>query len=200
MKHLAFLLVVFINNSLHSQDLFKNALSLDAMFGYTASKNNFNDKLFDDNGAYYPNPELHSDYNMHIGLKLASVFYLGGNEKLKSGIAVDWLEFTLNFDPSNAGETFTKGPKIFELVNIGYAGMYQLRHNLGIAGNFTFGFTLSKNDAFTNTQLGLGFNPEIKLVYRQLSVGARYSRIQGFGVQDEIGHYNMTSLLLGYRF
>lgn len=192
-------LLVF-NLHVFGQELFKNSFSVDALFGYTVSKNNFNDKLLDQNGNYYPNPQLHSNYYMHVGAKLASKFFLGGSDTFKSGIAVDWFEFSMNFDPSNAGSTFTKGPKLFEIANVGYAGMYQLKHNLGLAGSFTFGFTFSKHDAFTNTQLGLGFNPEVKLVYRGLSVGMRYSRIQGFGIQEEIGHYNMTSLMLGYRF
>ena len=86
----------FINLSLFSQDLFKNSLSLDALFGYTVSKSNFNDKVFDQQGNYFPNPDLHNEYYMHIGLKLASKFFLGGNDIYKSGIAVDWIEFNMN--------------------------------------------------------------------------------------------------------
>ena len=143
----------------------------------------------------------YTDGNTGLGLKLGSVWYFGEDNFWRPGFKTVWFRGATYFGE----EEFILQASV---ANVGFANIFEFKHNLGLEANINFGYNLvyidndtrydnynsrnPYNEEFSGS--GIFINPEIKFRYKVLSIGLDFvfSKVKEFNT-DEEGYYDYNS-------
>jgi hypothetical protein len=140
----------------------------------------------------------YTDGSTGLGLKLGSVWYFGEDDFWRPGLKTVWFRGATYFGE----DEFILQASV---ANIGFANIFEFKHNIGLEANINFGYHLvyidndtrydnynsrnPYNEEFTGG--GILINPEIKFRYNVLSIGLDFvfSKVKEYN-SDNDGYYD----------